>query len=175
MAGRSVKKKNSTAPLKKAVTLIAVFVVLLFTVLDLTGLVSFDSLLIKAGVEDKPAEHAQTEVHFIDVGQGDSTLVISQGEAMLIDSGDKDDSNKIEKYLEKQGVTELKYLIATHPHADHIGEMSEIIDQFQVDKFIMPKVKADMTPTTTIYEKMLLMCVLISMVFGMILITIPPL
>mgnify|MGYP007039009469 CR=1 FL=1 len=45
MAGRSVKKKNSTAPLKKAVTLIAVFVVLLFTVLDLTGLVSFDSLL----------------------------------------------------------------------------------------------------------------------------------
>lgn len=64
MAGRSVKKKNSTAPLKKAVTLIAVFVVLLFTVLDLTGLVSFDSLLIKAGVEDKPAEHAQTEVHF---------------------------------------------------------------------------------------------------------------
>ena len=59
------------------------------------------------------------------------------------------------KYLEKQGVTELKYLIATHPHADHIGEMSEIIDQFQVDKFIMPKVKADMTPTTTIYEKML--------------------
>jgi len=155
MAGRSAKKKNSTAPLKKAVTLIAVFVVLLFTVLDLTGLVSFDSLLIKAGVEDKPAEHAQTEVHFIDVGQGDSTLVISQGEAMLIDSGDKDDSNKIEKYLEKQGVTELKYLIATHPHADHIGEMSEIIDQFQVDKFIMPKVKADMTPTTTIYEKML--------------------
>ena len=101
MAGRSVKKKNSTAPLKKAVTLIAVFVVLLFTVLDLTGLVSFDSLLIKAGVEDKPAEHAQTEVHFIDVGQGDSTLVISQGEAMLIDSGDKDDSNKIEKYLDE--------------------------------------------------------------------------
>ena len=96
-------------------------------------------MLIKAGIEDKPAEHAQTEVHFIDVGQGDSTLVISQGEAMLIDSGDKDDSNKIEKYLEKQGVTELKYLIATHPHADHIGEMSEIIDQFQVDKFIMPK------------------------------------
>lgn len=155
MAGRSAKKKNSTAPLKKAVTLIAVFVVLLFTVLDLTGLVSFDSLLIKAGIEDKPAEHAQTEVHFIDVGQGDSTLVISQGEAMLIDSGDKDDSNKIEKYLEKQGATELRYLIATHPHADHIGEMSEIIDQFQVDKFIMPKVKADMTPTTTIYEKML--------------------
>lgn len=155
MAGRSAKKKNSTAPLKKAVTLIAVFVVLLFTVLDLTGIVSFDSLLIKAGFEDKPAEHAQTEAHFIDVGQGDSTLVISQGEAMLIDSGDKDDSNKIEKYLEKQGVTELKYLIATHPHADHIGEMSEIIDQFQVDKFIMPKVKADMTPTTTIYEKML--------------------
>lgn len=80
MAGRSAKKKNSTAPLKKAVTLIAVFVVLLFTVLDLTGLVSFDSLLIKAGIEDKPAEHAKTEVHFIDVGQGrQAPLVISQG------------------------------------------------------------------------------------------------
>ena len=110
MAGRSAKKKNSTAPLKKAVTLIAVFVVLLFTVLDLTGLVSFDSLLIKAGVEDKPAEHAQTEVHFIDVGQGDSTLVISQGEAMLIDSGDKDDSNKIESTLQNiEGKDYLQY------------------------------------------------------------------
>lgn len=155
MAGRSVKKNYSAAPMKKAVTLIIGFIVLLFAVLDLTGIVSFDSLLIKAGVEDKPAEHAQTEVHFIDVGQGDSTLVISQGEAMLIDSGDKDDDNNIEKYLEKQGVTEIKYLIATHPHADHIGEMSEIIDEFQVDKFIMPKVKADKTPTTAIYENML--------------------
>ena len=44
MAGRSAKKKNSTAPLKKAVTLIAVFVVLLFTVLDLTGFSFFRQL-----------------------------------------------------------------------------------------------------------------------------------
>ena len=62
MAGRSVKKNYSAAPMKKAVTLIIGFIVLLFAVLDLTGIVSFDSLLIKAGVEDKPAEHAQTEV-----------------------------------------------------------------------------------------------------------------
>ncbi|WP_295210390.1 ComEC/Rec2 family competence protein [Ruminococcus sp.] len=159
MAGRKKKKKGSgglaVGQLRKAVGLIAGFVILLFWLLDMTGIISFDSLLIKAGVEDKPAEHAQTEVHFVDVGQGDSTLVISQGEAMLIDSGDKDDNNTIEKYLEKQGVTEIKYLIATHPHADHIGEMSEIIDQFDVDKFIMPKVPKEQTPTTAVYEKML--------------------
>ncbi len=159
MAKRPQKRKTLSGSMsksaKKAAGLVGIFILLLFTFLDLTGIVSFDSLLIKAGVEDKPAEHANTEVHFIDVGQGDSTLLISQGEAMLVDSGEKDESNTVINYLKQQGVDEIKYLVVTHPHSDHMGEMSEIIDSFGVDNFIMPRVKNDVVPTTVTYENML--------------------
>lgn len=159
MAKRKSRKK-STLTAKQRFRLI-VLVILLTVVgaaafLEHTGIVTFDDVMINAGLKDKPAEHADTEVHFIDVGQGDCTLVISDGEAMVIDSGDRDETNKAVDYLVSQGIVDIKYLIVTHPHADHIGEMSEIIERFNVEKFIMPKVPDDIVPTTKIYENMLL-------------------
>lgn len=98
---------------------------------------------------------AQVNVHFIDVGQGDCTLVMSHGEAMLIDSGERDDSDRVIKYLKEQGVTKLSCIIVTHPHTDHMGEMPDILKAFKTDKFIMPKVPDNMVPTIMRYEKML--------------------
>ena len=63
----------------------------------------------------------QMEVHFIDVGQGDATLVTCGGHAMLIDAGDDTRGTAIQNYLQKQKITRLDYLILTHPDADHIG------------------------------------------------------
>lgn len=137
-----------------------VFVVLLavcgfILLLDSLGIVTVNDIFIKLGLRDKPARHADTEVHFIDVGQGDCTLVISGGEVMVVDSGERDDRNTAVKYLKSQGVVDIKYLIATHPHSDHIGEMEDILQQFRVENFIMPKVKNEYVPTTKIYEDML--------------------
>ena len=98
---------------------------------------------------------AQVKVHFIDVGQGDCTLVMSRGEAMLIDSGERDDSDRVIKYLKEQGITKLSCIIVTHPHTDHMGEMPDILKAFKTDKFIMPKVPDNMVPTIMRYEKML--------------------
>ena len=98
---------------------------------------------------------AQVKVHFIDVGQGDCTLVMSHGEAMLIDSGERDDSDRVIKYLKEQGITKLSCIIVTHPHTDHMGEMPDILKAFKTDKFIMPKVPDNMVPTIMRYEKML--------------------
>lgn len=61
------------------------------------------------------------EVHFIDVGQADASLVICEGVAMLIDGGNKADSALLYTYLEKYGVNNLDYVVATHVHEDHMG------------------------------------------------------
>ena len=107
------------------------------------------------GNSSTPEGSAQVKVHFIDVGQGDCTLVMSRGEAMLIDSGERDDSDRVIKYLKEQGVTKLSCIIVTHPHTDHMGEMPDILKAFKTDKFIMPKVPDNMVPTIMRYEKML--------------------
>ena len=83
------------------------------------------------------------EVHFIDVGQGDSTLIICDGEAMLIDAGDNSKGTTVQLYLKKHGIEELKYVIGTHPDADHIGGLDVIIYKFSCDTIIMTDVESD--------------------------------
>lgn len=91
------------------------------------------------------------EVHFIDVGQADSILIKKGNESMLIDAGNNWDGDKIVKYLKEQNITKLKYLIGTHPHADHIGGMDTIIDNFEIEKIILPNV----TTNTKTFEDVL--------------------
>ncbi len=105
--------------------------------------------------ESKPEASAQMQVHFIDVGQGDCTLITCGGEAMLVDSGERDDSNNVINYIKTQGIRSFKYIIVTHPHTDHMGEMPDILKEFKTEKFIMPKVPDSMIPTIMRYEKML--------------------
>ena len=157
------KRKKQISPAgsmnKKALTAVfAVLIAAVLFVLDLTGIYTFSDLKISLGFEDEPAvaENSDTQVHFIDVEQGDCTLVVSDGKTMLIDCGDRDEDNTVIKYLQKLNIKKLDVIIATHPHSDHIGEMSEIIDSFETDRFIMPKIPSDMTPTSKVYENMLL-------------------
>lgn len=64
------------------------------------------------------------EIHFIDVGQADAMLVLCDGEAMLVDGGNAEDSNLIYSYLKQRSLTHLEYLVATHAHEDHVGGLS---------------------------------------------------
>lgn len=61
------------------------------------------------------------EVHFIDVGQADAELVGCDGHWMLIDGGNRADSDLMYSYLKKLGITELDYVVGSHAHEDHIG------------------------------------------------------
>ncbi|MCI9141027.1 MAG: MBL fold metallo-hydrolase [Lachnospiraceae bacterium] len=83
------------------------------------------------------------EVHFLDVGQGDSTLIICGDEAMLIDAGDNDQGTKIQNYLRNQGVESLKYVICTHPDEDHIGGMDVILYKFDCETILMTDEEKD--------------------------------
>lgn len=63
-------------------------------------------------------------VHFIDVGQADAALVVCDGEAMLIDGGNVEDSSLIYAYLQEQDISTLKYIVGTHAHEDHMGGLA---------------------------------------------------
>ncbi|MDP4146078.1 MAG: ComEC/Rec2 family competence protein [Bacillota bacterium] len=79
-------------------------------------------------------------VHYIDVGQGDSELIQINNKNLLIDAGTTESQQKIVSYLKKAGVNKLDYVITTHPHEDHIGGMSKVINNFDVENFYAPKV-----------------------------------
>lgn len=75
--------------------------------------------------------------HFIDVGQGDSTLFVSGESAMLIDSGEYEYGDTVISYLRKLGITELDYIVTTHAHSDHMGSMAYVIENIGVNNIIM--------------------------------------
>lgn len=79
-------------------------------------------------------------VHYIDVGQGDSILIQTKEKNMLIDSGPNDSIRKLSSYLNSLHIKKLDYVIATHPHEDHIGNMDYILKKYTVTTFMAPKV-----------------------------------
>ena len=83
------------------------------------------------------------EVHFIDVGQADAALLLCGDEAMLIDGGNADDSSLIYSYLKNNGIDYLDYVIATHPHEDHIGGLSGALSYADVGKVLSPVADSD--------------------------------
>jgi len=89
-------------------------------------------------------------VHYIDVGQGDSILIQVNNKNLLIDAGPKSDKKKLLNYLSNLHLEKLDYVIATHPHEDHIGNMSDVIDDYNVLAFYAPKVQS----TTKTFEQM---------------------
>lgn len=91
-------------------------------------------------------------VHVIDVGQGQSVLVESAGEFMLVDTGESEYSSIVADYLNSKNVKKLKYAVATHPHSDHIGCYSAIINEFDIDLFMMPNVQH----SSSTFERMLI-------------------
>lgn len=106
--------------------------------------------------EEAPEILSDIDVHFIDVGQGDCIYAsLPNDVGVLIDSGSGSKADEVITYLQKLGVSDLEYVIATHPHEDHIGGMDSIINTFEIGCFIMPEIDENMIPTTNCYSNML--------------------
>ncbi|MCL2517613.1 MAG: MBL fold metallo-hydrolase [Oscillospiraceae bacterium] len=92
------------------------------------------------------------EVHFIDVGQGDSTLIVMpDNKYILIDAGTNKSEKALKRYLDSQSVKDIEYAIFTHPHEDHIGGADMVVDTYNVKNVILP----DMTHDTVTFERMI--------------------
>ena len=90
------------------------------------------------------------KVHFIDVGQGDAIFIeLPNKETMLIDAGPS--SGIVTNYIKNQGHNDITYVVATHPDADHINGMPEVLNTFKVGTFYMPEKEH----TTQIFDTML--------------------
>ncbi len=104
---------------------------------------------------DMTADAMRFQVIALDVGQADCFIIYADGTSILIDAGTSDYSDKVIAKLESLGVTTIDYIIATHPHADHIGGMADVINAFDYGTLITPKLPDDLVPSTSCYEKML--------------------
>lgn len=78
----------------------------------------------------------ELEVHFIDVGQADCSLIIHGDDALLVDGGNEADGPQVLDYIRSQGVEDLDYVICTHGHEDHVGGLPYIIENIKTDVVI---------------------------------------
>ncbi len=115
-----------------------------FLVLILLAIASFITDLPENAVENVFESQNEyvggTKVSFIDVSQGDSSLIVTGNQAILIDGGRNADETNVVEYIASQGVLSIDLIIATHPHEDHIGGLDAVIENFNVNQILMPDV-----------------------------------
>ncbi len=83
-------------------------------------------------------------VHFIDVGQGDSSLIcLPTGENILVDTGPRSSTDELCEYLDVQGIDTVDLMVLTHPHEDHVGGASKVFDICEVEELMIPDAESD--------------------------------
>lgn len=134
-------------------SIVPLLIVIIISVLMLSG--KGDLALPQYGNNTDMSESDSVYVHFIDVGQGSATLIQQGKTGILIDAGEREYGEVVVDYIEKVGVSSLEYVVASHPHSDHIGGLDEVLYAYDVDTVIMPELEESNTPTTRVYEDLL--------------------
>lgn len=154
MAGKktSVRKKRAQKKILKAIFGKALPIVLLIAAIlgfafnyfynnnDDFRIFVDENIYHKTTVAQKPyidPNGSEMAVHFIDVGQGDSTLLQTPQGSVLVDCSESEYGDDVVEYLNAQGVTELEYFIITHPDSDHMGAAAYILEHITVKTFVM--------------------------------------
>jgi competence protein ComEC len=100
---------------------------------------------------EKSAQGQELTVKVLDIGQGDAILIRVAGQNVLVDTGDIPMQEKLVAHLKKAGIKTIDKVIITHPHADHLGGMSAVFDNFEVKAIY----DSGQTTTTATYKKYL--------------------
>ena len=133
---------------KPSVLAIIVLIIIALLGVKEADVINIDNTVLTNGLLD-----GEVYVHFIDVGQGSSTLIQQGKDGILVDSGLSEYGDTVSDFIKSCGVTILEYVIATHPHDDHIGSITQVMDDFTVGQVIMPELAEFNTPTTKVYER----------------------
>ncbi len=87
---------------------------------------------------------AELQIHFLDVGQGDCTIVLCDGEAMVIDGGPRASASYVYNYVRKTlKLQHIDFVISTHPHLDHVYGLSSVLNAAPVDLVLTPVLEWD--------------------------------
>ena len=126
------KKKISKSNAKLIRTLIYIAIIVIIGVLS-----NYTDIFATEDVENGIKKEAKIvegklEMHTIDVGQGDSILLLQGDKVMLIDCGTRAQGKKVVEYLQNLGIKKIDILVGTHPHEDHVGGMAEVINSFEI-------------------------------------------
>ncbi len=134
------------------------------SVADTSGDISDESLRISgsSGNSEKASENGLSvtpsamngtmEVHFIDVGQADATLILCDGHAVLIDAGENEDGVYLQNYLRKQGVETIDLFVITHFDSDHCGGADVIITKFDIDDLLVSDFTKDTATCRDVFD-----------------------
>ena len=146
----ATRRRRSPARAPKSVlgTLLAIIAAALIYAVSELGL--FDNVTL--GPRATPLPGDGLYVSFIDVGQGDSTLAVCEGETLLIDAGVPETGPEVAEYLESVGVTELDYVVCTHAHEDHCGGLDYVLERFPVGTLFAPYTEFDSSGSFTHFE-----------------------
>ncbi|MCI9666305.1 MAG: MBL fold metallo-hydrolase [Angelakisella sp.] len=98
---------------------------------------------------------AGLRVHILDVGQADCILIQGPEKVLVIDGGESGDASTIIQYLQKQGVERIDYYLNTHPHSDHYGGITQVMQAIPTGEFFHHPVPEEHTPTTRSYQKLI--------------------
>lgn len=100
-------------------------------------------------------ESGNIAVYFVDVGQGNCTVIQKGNSGVLIDSGEREYAAEVVDFLESKGISELSYVIASHPHSDHIGSMANVLRETGAGEIFMPYIADKYAPTSKTYLNLL--------------------
>ena len=137
------KRKTKKERNRKGGLLAAVLLLLLggFFGLDTAGFTRQEEGA--ADYAESTAGDSLMQVHYLDVGQGDATLIVCDGQAMLIDAGNNNQGTAVQAYLNSQNVDALEYVIGTHPDADHVGGLDVVITKFDCKTILLTEEEKD--------------------------------
>ncbi len=142
---RAINRKFNLSGAKKVLAVIVLFVVSAVAMPETEPTAEVDSeveLNTEVAVETTETE-STFSIQFIDVGQADAALVECDGQYMLIDGGNKSDSDKMYTVLKENEITHLDMIVGTHAHEDHIGGIPGALNYATVDKVLCPVTSFD--------------------------------
>ena len=119
---------------------------ILLVIVFIGGYLFYSNNIPTKETKNDPVEITEDDylkVYFMDVGQADCILIDNNHEYVLIDGGNTIDGKKLVNYFKELGINKFNYVVATHPHEDHIGGLNFIIYNFDIGHFIGTDIKTD--------------------------------